>query len=81
MYKIPKFYVPQLLYQMVKVHFYFFTGKILLLESYHKIMKVFPWIFRIYPSIFKGLDPLRCKCKILQPAVDVNRFCGPTGQL
>ena len=22
------------------------------------------------------LDPLRCKCEILQPAVDVNRFCG-----
>ena len=53
MYKTPKFYGPQLLYQMVKVHFYFFIGKVLLLESYHKIMKVFPWIFRIYPSIFK----------------------------
>ena len=23
---------------------------------YHKIMKVFPWIFRIYPSIFKRAD-------------------------
>ena len=54
MYKTPKFYGPQLLYQMVKVHFYFFIGKVLLLESYHKIMKAFPWIFRIYRSIFKG---------------------------
>ena len=53
MYKTPKFYGPQLLYQMVKVHFYFFIGKVLLLESYHKIMKAFPWIFRIYRSIFK----------------------------
>ena len=54
MYKTPKFYGPQLLlYQMMKVHFYFFTGKVQLLESYHKIMEVFPWIFRIYPSIFK----------------------------
>ena len=52
MYKTPKFYGPQLLYQMVKVHFYFFIGKVLLLESYHKIMKAFPWIFRIYRSIF-----------------------------
>ena len=40
MYKTLKFYGPQLLYQMVKVHFYFFIGKVLLLESYHKIMKV-----------------------------------------
>ena len=53
MYKTPKFYGPQLLYQMVKVHFYFFIWKVLLLESYHKIMKAFPWIFRIYRSIFK----------------------------
>ena len=52
MYKTPKFYGPQLLYQMVKVHFYFFIGKVLLLESYHKIMKAFPWILRIYRSIF-----------------------------
>ena len=47
-YKTPKFYGPQLLYQMVKVYFYFFAGKVLLLESHHKIMKVFPWIFRIF---------------------------------
>ena len=55
MYKTPKFYGPQLLYQMVKVHFYFFAEKVLLLKSYHKITKVFPWIFRIYPSTFKTM--------------------------
>ena len=58
MYKTPKFDGPQLLCQMVKVHFYFFTGKVLLLESHHKIMEVFPWIFRIYRSIFKHLFSL-----------------------
>ena len=58
MYKTPKFYGPQLLYQMVKVHFYFFTGKVLLLESHHKIMEVFPWIFRIYRSIFNRFSQL-----------------------
>ena len=47
MYKTPKVYSPQLLYEMVKVHFYFFTGKMLLLESYYKIMKAVPWLFRI----------------------------------
>ena len=54
MYKTPKFDGPQLLCQMVKVHFYFFTEKVLLLEWHHKIMEVFPWIFRIYRSIFNS---------------------------
>ena len=52
MYKSPKFYGLQLLYQMEKVHFYFFTGKVLLIASYHKIMKALPWMVRIHPSIF-----------------------------
>ena len=70
MYKTPKFYGPQLLYQMVKVHFYFFTGKVLLLESYHKIMEVFPWIFRIYPSNFKSLVIILCHMlHVLQQSV------------
>ena len=45
MYKSPKFYGPQLLYQKVKVHIYFFTGKVLLLESYHKIIFKFVYIW------------------------------------
>ena len=64
MYKTPKFDGPQLLCQMVQVHFYFFTGKVLLLESHHKIMEVFPWIFRIYRSIFNKLRKFKLRHKI-----------------
>ena len=42
MHKTHNFYGPQLLYQMVKVRFDFFTGKVLLIASYHKIMKALP---------------------------------------
>ena len=63
MYKTPKFDGPQLLCEMVKVHFYFFTEKVLLLESHHKIMEVFPWIFRIYRSIFNG----KLSCELTDP--------------
>ena len=54
MYKTTNFYGPQLLYQMVKVHFYFFTGKLLLIASYYKITKPVLWMVRIYPSIKKN---------------------------
>ena len=52
MYKTPKFYGPQLLCQMVEVNFDFFSEQVLLLGSHHKIMKVFPWMFRIIPKYF-----------------------------
>ena len=55
MYKTPNFYDPQLLYQMVKVHFCFITGKVLLITSYHKIMTALPWMVRIYEYMYLSI--------------------------